>query len=367
MLTPSPDRVTPPCPYFGPEQCSGCQWQHIAYPRQAELKQAIVADQLQRLGHIAAPPVADIVVLGDPAAPDDAPQLLAYGYRNQVRFAMSPTGQAGYKRAGSNEIMPVERCLLLHPQLDDLHTSLDMAGFGLHSLSLRAGLNTGDALILLESASDELPELETHVPAAVVLRTPGALQPLIGTPWLTEEVLEQRYRISAESFFQANTVGAAALVDIVTAYAAALPTDVILDAYCGVGLFTLALADTARWVISVESSPAACEDFAFNAGDRANVELHEGPVEEVLPALRTQIPRVDIIIMDPPRAGAGPDVIRELAALEPRRIVYVSSDPATLARDAIHLIQAGFRLGEAQPVDLFPQTYHVETIAVWET
>jgi 23S rRNA (uracil1939-C5)-methyltransferase len=119
-------------------------------------------------------------------------------------------------------------------------------------------------------------------------------------------------------------------------------------------------------VIGIEASPSACEDFAFNAGDRPNVTLHEGAVEEVLPALRAQGQRVDVAVMDPPRAGAGPEVIRELAALGPRRIVYVSCDPATLARDAVLLTAAGYRLTEAQPVDLFPQTFHVETAALWE-
>lgn len=366
VLTPSPDRVAPPCPYFGPEQCGGCQWQHIAYERQAELKQAIVADQLRRLGRIADPPVADIVVLADPAAPDDAPQLLAFGYRNHVQFALTPDGQTGYRRADSHDILPIERCLLLHEQLDELHAALDVTGFGLEGITLRAGTNTGDALILLESANDEQPELTIDLPAAIVLRTPNGIQPLVGMPWLTEEILGRTYRISAESFFQVNTVGAAALVEIVAAYADVQPTDVVLDAYCGVGLFSLALAESAQQVIGIEASPAACEDFAFNAEDRPNLDLHEGPVAEVLPALRSLSPRVDIVMLDPPRAGAGPAVIRELAALEPRRIVYVSCDPATLARDAVHLTQAGYRLIEAQPVDLFPQTYHVETVALWE-
>ena len=176
----------------------------------------------------------------------------------------------------------------------------------------------------------------------------------------------RRYRVSAESFFQVNTVGAAALVEIVTAYADPQPGDVLLDAYCGAGLFALALAELAGEVIGVESSPSACEDFEFNAGEQTNISLHEGAVEQVLPALRSEGQRVDIVVLDPPRAGAGPEVIRELAALGPRRMVYVSCDPATLARDAVYLAAAGYRLVEAQPVDLFPQTFHVETVALWE-
>ena len=196
--------------------------------------------------------------------------------------------------------------------------------------------------------------------------TRRGLTPLIGEPWVFIEVLGRRYRVSAESFFQVNTVGAAALVEIVTAYADPQPGDVLLDAYCGAGLFALALAELAGEVIGVESSPSACEDFEFNAGEQTNISLHEGAVEQVLPALRSEGQRVDIVVLDPPRAGAGPEVIRELAALGPRRMVYVSCDPATLARDAVHLAAAGYHLVEAQPVDLFPQTFHVETVALWD-
>ncbi len=367
VLTPSPDRITPPCPYFGPDLCGGCQWQHIAYQRQAELKQAIVADQLRRLGRIAQPPVADTVALADPSAPEDEACFLAYGYRNHVQFALTPTGQTGFRRAGSNDILPVTRCLLVHDLLDELHGALELTGFPLREISLRAGINTGEMLLLLAGATEELPELELNMPASVVLRTPRNLQPLIGHPWLTEEVLGRRYRISAESFFQVNTAGAAALVELVIAYARPRPGDVVLDAYCGVGLFSLPLADETGKVIGIEEAPSACDDFAVNAAGYDNIELHEGPVEDVLPALVAQEQRVDIAVVDPPRAGAGPHVVAGLAALGPRCIVYVSCDPATLARDAVYLIQAGFRLAEAQPVDLFPQTFHVETVTLWES
>jgi len=128
----------------------------------------------------------------------------------------------------------------------------------------------------------------------------------------------------------------------------------------------LALAESAAEVIGIESSPAACEDFAYNAADLPHISLHEGAVGDVLPALRAEGQRVDVVIMTPPRTGAGEAVIGELAALSPRRIVYVASDPATLARDSIHLIAAGFRLVEAQPVDTAPQTVQFETVALWE-
>lgn len=379
VLTPSSDRITPPCPYFGPNACGGCQWQHIAYERQAELKREIVADQLRRLGRISDPPVADTIVLAapdwpeNPNAVDDAaqspipnPQYLAYGYRNHVQFTVTADGKLGYLRSNSHAVIPVERCLLLDDRLDALHAGLDVADAGLIGVDLRAGINTDQALIVFETAGEDAPEFEIELPAACALRTPTGVRPLIGEPWIEEEVMGRRYQVSADSFFQVNTVGAAALVEVAGAYAGLQPRDVLLDLYCGVGLFALALADQAAEVIGVEASPSACEDFAVNAGALTNVTLHEGTAEKVLPALAGQGQKVDVAIMDPPRAGAGPDVIADLADLGPRRIVYVSCDPATLARDAVYLAAAGYRLVEAQPVDLFPQTYHVETVGVWE-
>ncbi len=233
-------------------------------------------------------------------------------------------------------------------------------------MSLRAGINTGQALILMETAADDLPELELDLPAACAVLTRREVQPLIGEPWIEEVVAERRYRISAESFFPVNTVGAEALVEVVRGYADLRPGDVLLDAYCGVGLFALALADAAGEVIGIEPSPAACEDFAHNAGDLPHVSLHEGAVDEVLPALQAQGQRVDVVVMNPPRTGAGEAVIRALAEFGPRRIIYVSGDPATLARDAVSLAAASYRLVEVQPVDMFPQTVQVETVALWE-
>jgi len=360
VLAASPDRLEPPCPYFGQDKCGGCQWQHIQYERQAGLKGEIVADQLRRLGHIAQPPVADTIVLAD----DEG--LLDYGYRNHTQFAITPEGQLAYPRASSHELIAVERCRLLHERLDELHAALDVVWPALQGISLRAGINTGDALVTFETEGEEEPELEIDLPASIVLITPRGARPLIGEPSITEEVAGRRYRISAESFFPANTTGAEVLVELVKQYAEARPGDVLVDAYCGVGLFALALAEAVKEVIGIEASPAACEDLAFNAGEVQNLTIHEGAVEEVLPALLAQGQRADLVVMDPPRAGAGPEVIKGLAALAPRRIVYVSCDPATLGRDGVTLATVGYRLVEVQPVDMFPQTYHVETVALWE-
>ena len=376
VLQSSPDRVEPPCPYFGQDQCGGCQWQHIAYERQAELKQEIVVDQLRRLGRLAQPPVADILAMADsnpadehPAdasTPDDQPAYLAYGYLNQLDLVVDREGRISLRRANGRDLIAVEYCLLANDRLDQLQASLDVAWPELEGIKVRASEETGDALVLFQSSAEDQPELEIDLPAAVAVRTVHGVQPLIGDPLLYEEVNGCRYRVSATSYFPANTAGAAALADTVLAYAGVEPGDVVLDAYCGVGLYSIPLADAGGHVTGLESSPAACEDFAVNAGERENVELHEGTVEEILPVLVAAGQRVDVVILDPPRAGAGPEVLRNLAALGPRRIVYLASDPASLARDGVHLAASGYRLVEAQPVDLFPQTCRVETVALWK-
>ncbi len=366
VLQASPDRVEPPCPYFGQDRCGGCQWQHIAYQRQAELKEEIVADQLRRLGRLARPPVADILAIADPRAAEDQPVYLAYGYLNQLDLVVDREGRISLRRANGRDLIAVDYCLLANERLDQIQAALDVAWSELEGIKVRASDNTDDALVLFQSGAEDQPELEIDLPAAVAVRTVHGVQALIGDPFLYEEVNDRRYRVSATSYFPVNTAGAAALVDTVLAYAGVEPGAVVLDAYCGVGLFAMPLADAGAHVIGLESSPAACEDFAANAEERENVELHEGAVEEILPVLVAAEQRADAVVLDPPRAGAGPGVLRDLAALGPRRIVYVASDPASLARDGVHLAAQGYRLVEAQPIDLFPQTCRVETVALWE-
>jgi 23S rRNA (uracil1939-C5)-methyltransferase len=369
VLEPSSDRVDPPCPYFGPQKCSGCQWQHIAYERQAGLKQEILADQLVRLGHIAAPPIADIIALASPAVSDRTGEdmdVLAFQYRNQTRFAVGADGRLGFQRDLAPHVIPVDRCLLLHERLDALHGALDLLWPSLTGVTLRTGIATGQALVIFETAGEEQPELKVDLPAACAVQTARGIQPLVGEPWLEEGVAGRLYRISAESFFQVNTTGAEALVEVVASYLEPRTDDCLLDAYCGVGLFTRTFADFVGQVIGIESSASACEDFAHNVGALENVDLHEGAVEDILPILRERDQRADLVVMNPPAAGAGTQVVGHLAALGPRRLVYVSRDAAALARDSVHLTTAGYRLAEVQPIDMSPQTCPVDSVALWE-
>jgi 23S rRNA (uracil1939-C5)-methyltransferase len=371
VLEPSPDRVEPPCPYFGPEKCGGCQWQHIAYERQAELKQAIVADQLRRLGRIAEPPLADIIALADPAVGDEV-RFLDYGYRNRIDFATAPGAEelkTALRRTDGRSLIAVDFCLLVNDRIDQLHAALDLTLPDVTAVTIRASMNTDEALVVLETQGDaqgeQGPEIEIDLPAAVALRMGKTIQPIIGQPQLTEEAAGLTYRLSANSYFPPNTAGAAALVDAVLACAAVREGETVIDAYCGPGLFSIPLADAGARVVGMESNEAACEDFAANAGGRQNVELHEGAVEQILPALLSAGQRADIVILDPPHTGAGPEVLRLLAELGPTRLIYVASDPATLARDGLHLAALGFRLIEAQPIDLQPQTFRVDTVSLW--
>jgi len=365
LLTPSPDRVQPPCPYlqFDPNRpvCGGCQWQHIAYERQLALKQEIVADQLRRLGHVENPPVQETLAVGEEDVPD------AWGYRNYAQFVIASDGHPGFYAAGSHDVVPIRECLILHPLLNEMLESLEVKWTGLRRLGLRAGVHTGDRLVVLETTHDQAPELEVDVPiSCALLRRDGMAETLIGQAWYNERILGRQFRVSAGSFFQVNTPGAEALVGLVGEMLSSRPGDVLLDVYCGVGLFGLSLADQVTAVVGVEESASACDDFEFNAQEMDNASLYEGPAEEVLPALVRMGERATLAVLDPPRSGAGAAVIETLSALGVRRLAYVSCDPATLARDAAALCSMGYQLVTVQPLDMFPQTYHVESVALWE-
>jgi 23S rRNA (uracil1939-C5)-methyltransferase len=253
--------------------------------------------------------------------------------------------------------------LILDPLLDELWAALDMEWPQLARLSLRCGSATGDLMAVFELEEYEDFDIEVDFPVScVILLADGEAVVLMGNAHLTEHVAGRDYRISAASFFQVNTGGAEALVQIVQDLAAVRGGETLVDLYCGAGLFGLALADQVGRVIGLEAAPSAAADFRHNARELDHVELLEGPAAELLPQIQEP---VDLLLLDPPRAGAGKEVVAEMVRLGPDRIVYVSCDPATLARDARHLTQGGYGLVTVQPLDLFPQTYHVESIALF--
>jgi 23S rRNA (uracil1939-C5)-methyltransferase len=352
VVNPSPERVEPPCPHFGPDACGGCQWQHVDYPAQLRYKAEIVADQLTRIGRIADPTVH--TTLPDPAG---------WTYRNHAQFHPAKEGQLGFQAAASNRTIPIDECPILHPLLSTLYATLDIDTQGLRRLSLRAGTQTGDQMLVFEMNDDMPPGLEIDMPVScVLLLSDGQYANLIGHNHITEVVADCTYRISAPSFFQVNTPQAAQLVRLVTGYLDLQGSETVLDGYCGVGLFTAHLAERASLVIGIEVAPSAVDDLLENTAGFDNVDVIQGPVEAVLPDLDTSI---DAAVVDPPRTGLDRFALDALVAHHPSHLVYVSCDPATLARDAKRLTAAGYCLVEAQPVDMFPQTYHVESVALF--
>jgi 23S rRNA (uracil1939-C5)-methyltransferase len=352
VLEPSPHRVEPPCPYFGQDKCGGCQFQHIDYEAQAGYKREVVIDQLGRLGGLPDANVQEIIGAADP-----------WAYRNHVQFHTTPQGQLGFLTADTHDVIPIQECLILDPLLEELWAALDMEWPQLHRLSLRCGSVTGDRMAIFELNEYEDFDIEVDFPVScVILLADGEVVVLMGTAYLEEQVAGRDYRISANSFFQVNTAGAEALVALVREALAPTSSDTLLDLYCGVGLFGLSLADRVGRVVGVEADPSAAADFQFNSRGMDHVALIEGKAQAVLPRIKEPL---DLLVLDPPRSGAGQAVIEQLARLKARRIAYVSCDPATLARDARHLTESGFELREVQPVDLFPQTYHVESVALF--
>ncbi len=351
---PSPQRVAPPCPYYG--RCGGCQLQHLSYPGQLEHKRRVVAAQLERIGRQEGVTVLPTLGMEDP-----------WRYRNNVQASLTDEGELGFLAAGSNRVVPVAHCLLLHPLLDDLWAGpareVALRGAGrVERLSLRAGLATGERLVILEGVRGRVPDLPAEGGASwVQSRAHGAARVLRGKGDLVEVLAGRRLRISAEAFFQVNTAQAEVLVAVAARMLALAGTETLLDAYCGVGTFALTAGRRAGRVIGIESAAGAIVDALANRHEGEPAEFLVGRVEEVLPGVEAHI---DAVILDPPRAGCAREVLEALAAREPGRIVYVPCDPATLARDVAVLSEHGYRPEQVQPVDMFPQTYHVETVVL---
>ena len=330
VITASPHRVDPPCQYYG--ECGGCQYQHIAYEQQLKLKRAVVEEQLRRIGKFEAAPVAPTL-----AAPSQ------WHYRNHARFTVNKEGLLGFVRPESHWALPIEECLLLDERMNGMLGDLHGHCAETRQLSFRFGVNTGEYLIQPRIKNPAL-SLET------------------GQTHYHETLQGNRFRVASPSFFQVNTAQAERMAQVVQGY---LDDGVglLVDAYAGVGTFAVLLASHARRVLAVEESGPAVKDGRLNAEGVGNVEFVQGKVEEVLPQLTE---RPDVVLLDPPRAGCHQTVLDSLIRHRPRRVVYVSCEPATLARDLRILCDGGFTLREAQPVDMFPQTYHIECVALLE-
>ncbi len=349
VLRPAPERLQPRCRHFG--VCGGCHYQHLSYAHQLQVKAEVLREQLERIGGLSDPPLEAI-----------QPSPQEWHYRNTVQFHLDAQGRLGYEESGSNRVVAIEECYLPQPPLDELWRQLEFeAGLGIERIGLRVGADE-EVLLTLEGQPLELPALEVDLPISAVHLSPAGSIVLAGEDWLPMEVNGRLFRVSAGSFFQVNTAQAGAMVRYLQEI---LPLDkdtTLLDVYCGVGLFSAFLAERVGRCVGVEVSPSACDDYAVNLDSFDNVSLYIGAAEEVLPGL--QLSGKVAAVLDPPRAGVDRRALDALVALQPEWIAYVSCDPATLARDLKRLVAQGYRLERIKPFDLFPQTYHIESISL---
>ena len=368
ILTPAPERVLPRCPHhfslqpppgFASESlasaCGGCQLQHLAYPAQLAFKQRTVREQFQRLAGFDDPPVR-------PVLPAPSP----FEYRNHAQFALTPNGQLGLRAANSHHVVPIRVCHQVEPSLAALFPQIVMdpeLAPEVEHVTLRAG-GMDEVLVLFETAA-EAPEVEIDLPvSAALLRADGSTMVLAGGDHVFIEVKGRSFKVSGGSFFQVNTAVADMLVDWVLEGLALTGDERVLDLYSGVGLFSAFLASRARAVVGVEAYEPAVADAAVNLDEFDNVEIYAAPVEEVLPQLSGPF---EAAVLDPPRAGCSVEVLDALIQARVARIMYVSCDAATLARDARRLVDGGYALDWIQPLDMFPQTHHVECVARFST
>jgi 23S rRNA (uracil1939-C5)-methyltransferase len=376
IVIPSPDRVAPPCPYFG--VCGGCSWQHVSAQAQLSAKRQAVVDALTRIGHVAN---AEKIVVPAVASPRE------YGYRNKIELVARTDASGlrlGYHRARSDELVAVESCLLLPPKYRNAPKALSGAlrylsggqDLGVKRVALRVATNTRDAEIALWTEPGPFPRKATSTTLGRALTTTSivrvltkglekeravsGVEVLSGNGNWRERLGGRTMMVSAPSFFQVNTLAAELLVSLALDAIGADGSDRVVDLYAGAGTFTLPLAEIAGQVVAVEAAGSAVRDL------RRNLEENQLWAEviggDAFRELR-EIGRADALLVDPPRTGLAPGAIEAIALTRARRLAYVSCDPATLARDTKTLAEAEYRLVSATPVDLFPQTYHVETIA----
>ncbi len=383
VLSPSPDQVEPFCPHFG--QCGGCSWQDLAYPAQLFWKREQVAESLRHVAGIAEVRVADTV-----------PSPITRAFRNKMEFAFAGALHLGlYRRDAPGRICEVTDCGIAPPRCMALVRAArefcrnfgqpaydPKTGKGLwRHLVIREAAATGQTMVQLITApradakkaatglADHLaaacPDLTTFIHSTRKTKSAVAagerIELVTGPGFIEDRVGRTAFRISPDSFFQTNTAGAERLYDTAMAAAALTGSQTVWDLYCGSGGIALYASAHARQVIGVDSSAMSIRDAKTSAGENGivNCEFVKGDVRRTLESLRAKKP--DVVFLDPPRAGTHPEVLAALRLLRPARIVYVSCNPATLARDAMALV-GDYRVDGVTPVDMFPHGPHIECV-----
>ena len=388
ILRPAPERVEPSYPLL--TDC-GCQWQHIAYPAQLTWKAHIVRQLLVSIGKQPDAIVQPTIGMSNRLSP--------WHYRNIALFSVGPAGEVGFKLTESHDVQDLEDCALLHPALDIVYQRVrsklikyfgDSLSEMIQGFTIRGAIGAVSApgtnavkavptLLSLHARPGSMIEAPQQLAHELITIAPGIVGVIVervggrygrvvaGQEFLTDTVLGRRFRVSADSFFQVNLVQTGVLIERAMQMLEPQRTDVTLDGYSGVGLFSTFLASRASRVIAIESQPSAVMDARANAtlNNQNNITTLEGTLERILGQLHYRRERIDVALVDPPRAGCHPKALQALQILAPRNICYVSCDPSTLARDIATLCSGGrYRLVAAQPVDMFPQTYHIECLAL---
>ena len=387
LLTPSPHRIRPNC--IVADKCGGCQWQHIEPSYQREAKRQQIIQALHRIGGFKDLEVQPVLHTTD---------VLNYRNKSTYPLARSSTGQvqAGYYRLGSHKLVNLNQCPVqderLHPLLKEVKQDIQQRGWSIYNehnhqgklrhLSLRIGKNTGEMLLTLISTSKELTGIEEQA-RSWLDRYPGLVGVCInlnrdrtnailgqtthtvaGKSYLREIFAGTELHIAADTFFQVNTHAAELLLQTAIKQLNLTGEEKVVDAYCGIGTFSLPLARRVKQVIGIEVNSAAIAQAKSNAvlNQINNATFLAGKVKHCLNRLEFQ---PDIFLLDPPRKGCDPQVIAAILQLQPSRIAYISCKPATLARDLQLLCQSGtYQVTHVQPVDFFPQTTHVECCAI---
>ncbi|MCW2778571.1 MAG: deoxyribonuclease/rho motif-related [Frankiales bacterium] len=343
VLQAAPERVEPPCPYARPGRCGGCDFQHVALPHQRVLKARLVAEQLQRLAGVAWDGEVEVV-------PGDDDGL---GWRTRIAYAADAEGRLGLHRHRSHDLQLLDRCLIAAPGLPPV---LDLPWPGATVVE-GATTATGDQQVVhVEGRPSPLPEVDAGVVVGGRrLRSPHGL---------SHVVRGRRFEVSAGGFWQGHRGAADLLADVVLDALAPRPGEAAVDLYAGAGLFAALLGDAVGpdgRVLAVESDPRAAADAARNTADLSHVKVR---TEAVDAAVVRRLGRPDLVVLDPPRAGAGLEVARALSGLRPRALAWVSCDAASFARDLRVMLDVGWELESLRAFDAFPMTEHVETVAL---
>ncbi|MFE0133923.1 class I SAM-dependent RNA methyltransferase [Streptomyces sp. NPDC059037] len=368
ILEASKDRVEAPCPYAGPGRCGGCDWQHAKPGAQRRLKGEVIAEQLSRLAGLTPEEAGwDGTVM--PAEGDKLPQGEVPQWRTRVQFAVDPDGNAGLRRHRSHEVEPIDHCMIAAPGVTELGIEKhDWSGMA--SVEVIAATGSQDRQVILEpKPGARLPLVELDKPVSVlrIAEQDGGVHRVHGRPFVRERADGRTYRVGNGGFWQVHPKAAETLMLAVMQGLTPRKGDTALDLYCGVGLFAGAIADRVGEkgaVLGIESGKRAVEDARHNLASFDRVRIEQGKVESALP--RTGITEVDLIVLDPPRAGAGKQTVRHLTGLGARRIAYVACDPAALARDLGYFKEGGYKVRTLRAFDLFPMTHHVECVAILE-